>query len=126
MTKKIIFFTDLDAWQESHKLVLLIYQVTKNFPREELFGLSAQLRRAAVSVTSNIAEGFGRISIKEKIQFYYTASASLSEVQNQIIISRDIKYLNLEEFGVIYQLIDKADRLLKGLINSTRRRLTYQ
>ena len=71
MSEKIRNFTDLNAWKESHKLVLEIYRITKNFPREEIFGLTSQMRRAAVSVTSNIAEGFGRYSGKEQVQFFY-------------------------------------------------------
>jgi four helix bundle protein len=70
---KIRFFIDLYAWKEAHKLVLLIYNITKEFPKEELFGLSNQIRRAVVSVTSNIAEGFSRNSYKEKSQFYSMA-----------------------------------------------------
>lgn len=79
---KIRNFTDLNAWKESHKLVLEIYKVTKNFPREEIFGLFSQIKRSAVSITSNIAEGFGRFSKKEQIQFYYISIGSLTEIQN--------------------------------------------
>ena len=89
---KIKTFTDLIAWQESHKLVLLIYEETKKFPKEEIFILTSQMRRAAISITSNIAEGFGRRSYKEKVQFYYLAQSSLTELKNQIITSKDIKY----------------------------------
>jgi four helix bundle protein len=74
--EKIRSFRDLDVWKEGHKLVLEIYKITKNFPKEEMFGLSNQLKRAAVSITSNIAEGFSRKSLKEKIQFYSMAKAS--------------------------------------------------
>ena len=68
--KKLRLFTDLDAWQEGHQLVLLVYRFTKSFPREEAFGLVSQMRRCSASVTSNIAEGFSRQSYKEKLQFY--------------------------------------------------------
>lgn len=64
--KKIVKFTDLDAWQEAHRLVLMIYELTKDFPKEEMFGLTSQMRRAAVSITSNIAEGFSRNYFKRK------------------------------------------------------------
>src|SRR3989344_224377 len=87
--KKIQSFTDLEVWRESHKLVLMVYKFTKNFPKNELFGLTSQLRRAVVSITSNIAEGFSRFSYKEKIQFYSIAFGSLTEVQNQLLISKD-------------------------------------
>jgi len=84
MADKIRHFTDLRAWQEGHTLVLAVYKVTKDFPKEELFGLTNQIRRAVVSVTSNIAEGFTRYSSKEKNQFYFVCLGSLAEVQNQL------------------------------------------
>jgi len=74
---KIEEFTDLIVWQEGHKLVLQIYKITKLFPKEETYSLTDQMRRAAVSVTSNIAEGFGRQGMKEKVQFYFLAKGSL-------------------------------------------------
>lgn len=79
--KKIKSFTDLKAWKEGHKLVLLIYQITKDFPENEIYLLTSQIRRAASSITANIAEGFGRKSYKEKIQFYYKSQGSLNELK---------------------------------------------
>jgi len=76
INKKIKSFTDLDTWKEGHKLVLLIYESTKFFPKEERFALTDQIRRAAVSITSNIAEGFSRQSLREKIQFYSISKGS--------------------------------------------------
>src|SRR3989344_1808308 len=92
--KKIESFKDLIAWQKGHELVLEIYKITKAFPKEEQFGLTNQLRRAAVSLTSNIAEGFSRRSYKEKSQFYSMALGSLTEVQNQLLIAEDIGYIS--------------------------------
>ena len=80
--KKIRSFTDLVAWQEGHKLVLKIYDITKDFPKDELFALNIQMKRCAVSITSNIAEGFSRKSPKEKIQFYAISLGSTTELQN--------------------------------------------
>lgn len=117
--KKIKEFTDLIVWQESHKLILLIYQVTRKFPREEIFGITAQMRRAAVSITSNIAEGFARRSKKEKIQFYYIAKGSLVELESQLFIVRDIKYLEYKDFELIYEQLSSARRLLVAFIKST-------
>ena len=96
--RKITSFTQLDAWKESHTLVLMVYKTTKRFPRDEIFGLVNQMRRAAVSITSYIAEGFSRNSYKEKIQFYSISLGSVTEIQNQLIISRDVKYITNEEF----------------------------
>src|SRR3990167_241538 len=81
---KIQVFTDLNVWREAHKLVLEIYKLTQKFPEGEKFGLTIQLRRAAISITSNIAEGFSRKTDKEKIQFYRMSLGSLMEVQNQL------------------------------------------
>ena len=112
---KIRSFTDLYAWQEGHKLVLQIYRITKEFPRDEMFGLISQMRRAAVSITSNIAEGFSRNTSKDKVQFYSMAHGSLTELQNQLIITRDIKYLNKEEFSKIANQTVTVHKLITGL-----------
>jgi len=117
---KIQSFTDLLVWQESHKLVLMIYQATKNFPKEELFGLTSQLRRAAVSITSNIAEGFSRQGYKEKLQFYYMALGSLTESQNQLLIAKDLNYLEQIEFNKIAKQTISVHKLLNGLIIKTK------
>ncbi len=117
---KITEFTDLTAWKEAHKLVLVIYKVTKNFPEDEKFGLTNQLRRAAVSITSCIAEGFSRNSSKEKCQFYKMSLGSLMEIQNQIIIARDIDYIAEPKFKAVYNQTIVVRRLLYGLIKSAR------
>jgi four helix bundle protein len=118
---KIRSFTDLNAWKESHKLVLLIYKVTKSFPKEEIFGLTSQMRRCAISISSNIAEGFTRKSSKEKIQFYFMAKGSLTELNNQIIIARDIKYLTKDKFQEINDLLIVVHKLINGLIRNLRK-----
>lgn len=117
---KIRDFTDLKAWQEAHKLVISIYGHTKKFPREESFGLTQQIRRAAVSISSNIAEGFSRTSAKEKIQFYRIAHGSLTEVQNQLLISRDVEYLDKSLFQEISICTVTVSKLINGLIKSAR------
>lgn len=81
--KKIKSFTDLDVWRQGHKMVLMIYKITDKLPQREFFGLVNQIRRAAVSITSNIAEGFSRNTKKEKRRFYIIARGSLIEIQNQ-------------------------------------------
>ena len=113
--EKIRSFTDLNAWREGHKLVMMIYGVTKNFPKDELFGLTNQMRRCVVSVTSNIAEGFSRQSSKEKVQFYSMSHGSLTELQNQLIISRDNKYFSKDEFNKIANQTIVVHKLITGL-----------
>jgi len=118
--KKIVKFTDLDAWQESHKLVLMIYEMSKDFPKEEVFGLTSQMRRAVVSITSNIAEGFSRNYFKEKTQFYSMAQGSVTEIQNQLLIARDIKYISNENFNKIAEQTIKAHKIINGLIKKSK------
>jgi len=113
-------FTDLHTWKEGHVFVLMIYRITKSFPREEQFGLVNQLRRAAVSITSNIAEGFTRNSYKEKLQFYATALGSLSEVQNQLLIAKEVGYMDKEPYTSSYTQSVVVSKLLNGLLKKTR------
>jgi four helix bundle protein len=120
MHKKIQEFTDLYAWQEAHKLVLLVYKTTRRFPREELFCLTDQMRRAAISITSNIAEGFGRRGYKEKIQFYYLAHGSLTELKNQILLAHDIDYLSNDNYQTILQQTTTTHKLLRGLLKKSK------
>jgi len=117
---KIKTFTDLKAWKESHNLLLLIYRETKKFPKEEMFCLTSQMRRAALSVTSNIAEGFGRQGLKEKIQFFYLAQGSLTELKNQILASKDIGYINKDILNELALQANASHQLLQGLITKTK------
>lgn len=117
-------FTDLTVWQEAHKLVLLVYRLTEIFPKKETFNLISQMRRCVVSITSNIAEGFNRRSLKEKIQFYTMAQSSLTELQNQLLIARDIGYMPSEVFNRVAELTITVHKLLTGLIKSTKLRAT--
>ncbi len=112
-------FTDLYAWQQGHKLVLVVYKLTKRFPALELYGLSSQMRRAAVSVTSNLAEGFSRHSFSDKKHFYVMAQGSLTELQNQLIIVRDIALIAREEFDSVFSLSIMVHKLLTGLIKAS-------
>jgi four helix bundle protein len=90
----IYSFEKLEAWQEARQLVIWIYKITKDFPVDEKFGLSMQLRRAAVSVVSNLAEGSGRNSMKDKAHFTQVAYSSLLEILNQLIIANDLQLIN--------------------------------
>ena len=117
---KIKNFTDLLVWQKGHKLVLQIYKITKKFPQEERFGLTDQIRRAAVSITSNIAEGFGRIKYNDKAHFYTIALGSIYEVQNQLMIAKDIGYVTENEsVSLLNESVD-ISKMCSGLIKNTR------
>lgn len=118
---KINDFTDLIVWQKAHRLVLLVYKSTRSFPKSEMYALIDQLRRAVVSITSNIAEGFSRHTLKEKIQFYYMASGSLTEVRNQLIIARDLDYITLKTFEELNNLSVEISKMIQGLISSLKK-----
>ena len=117
---KIKSFTDLNAWKEGHRLVLEVYNLSKAFPKDEQFGLTNQIRRAVVSVTSNIAEGFSRMSYREKSQFYSMALGSLTEVQSQLIVARDLFYVSNSEFTTIAEKAITVNKLINGLIKKTK------
>ena len=116
---KIQHFTHLHAWQKNHQLVLEVYKLTKKFPKDELFGLTSQIRRAACSITANIAEGYGRYYYKEKKRFYTIAKGSSSEVQNFLIVAKDLDYINKKEFDKIKIISFEGFKLICGLIHST-------
>ncbi len=122
-TAKIQSFTDLNTWKEGHKLTLAIYKVTKLFPKEEIYSLVDQMRRAAISITSNIAEGFSRQSFKEKVQFYYMSLGSLTELQNQLLVSRDLGYMSNNEFNDIANTTVIVHKLIVGLIRSSKEKI---
>jgi four helix bundle protein len=117
---RIAHFRQLKAWQEAHKLVLMVYQVTKGFPGDERFGLVSQMRRAAVSVPANIAEGFKRRGIQDKIRFYNVAEGSLEETKYFFILSKDLGYIQSNDDLMAQS--DIVGRLLNGLNASTERR----
>ena len=113
-------FTDLTTWKVAHRLVLLVYKMTGNFPVHERFCLVTQMNRAAVSITSNIAEGFGRGSTKEKIQFYTFSRGSLHELENQIILAFDLRYIDDVLYDQSMVVIMDVHRLLNAFIQKTR------
>lgn len=120
MQSKIQNFTDLNAWKKGHELFIMVYQLTNSFPKNELFGFTSQLRRAALSITSNIAEGFGRSSVKEKIQFYYIAHGSVLEVQNQLLAAKDVGLINHNQLNSAWELCVTTQKLMNGLIKSLK------
>lgn len=116
--EKILEFTDLHTWKKGHGLVLEVYKITKKLPDSEKFGICSQANRAAVSITSNIAEGFGRKGNKEKVQFYYIAHGSLTELHNQLLIIRDLGYIDTPTFSSVAEKLLTTKKLLLGLIKS--------
>ena len=98
----------------------MIYKITKQLPKEEQFGLTNQLRRAAVSITSNIAEGFSRQSYKEKAKFYSISLGSLTEVQSQLFVAKDVDYITEEKFKIIAEQTTLVNKLLNGLIKKSK------
>lgn len=114
---KIESYQDLEVWKQTKELVIHIYQVTKSFPKDEQFGLTNQLRRAAVSVPSNIAEGCGRNHFKDSIQFFFISRGGLYEMETQILIAVDLGYVNDSDKKSILEKIKSCKRLLNGFIN---------
>jgi len=119
-TEKIKSFTDLNAWKEGYKLVIMVYKATKQFQKDELFGLTNQIRRAAVSITSNVAEGFSRNTFKDKTNFYAIALGSLTETQNQLLVARDVGYIDNNLFKEIGNQTVVVSKLCNGLLKSNR------
>lgn len=116
----IVKFTDLNAWKEAHKLVLGVYKLTKSFPNDEQFALSNQMRRAAVSVSSNISEGFSRQTAADKLHFYSMAQGSLTEIQNQLFIARDVGYCSNNFMQSLSEQSVIVHKLINGLMKALR------
>ena len=113
---------DLKAWQIGMRLAREVYELTGRFPREETYGLSSQIRRAAVSIPSNIAEGAARTGTKEFLHYLSIARASMSELETQILLAKDLGFIDEEPFTSMLETIDHAFGVLGGLINSLRKR----
>lgn len=111
-------YRDLIAWQKSIALVTDIYKLTAKFPEREKFGLTSQLNRASVSVSANIAEGWGRETSKSFLQFLRTSRASLMEVQTLIEIAKNIELISLEEYRDVISKSDEVSKIIQGLIKS--------
>lgn len=109
-------YADLNVWKKGRELVNFVYTISKTFPKEELFGLTSQIRRSAVSIPSNIAEGSGRYSRKESLHFYYIARGSLYELETQLYVALDQNYLKEDQFSEAKSLTESTKKLLNGLI----------
>lgn len=113
-------FRDLQIWQKAMLLVTQTYQITQHFPKEEIFGLTSQIRKCSISIPSNISEGFGRRSNREFGRFLNIAIGSLFEFQTQIEIAKNIKYLNEQEFNNLYKKGRELEAMLISFTNKNK------
>ena len=113
---KIRNFRDLEVWKKGIEIARHVYETTRTFPREELYGLTSQMRRASVSVPSNVAEGFNRFHNKEYKQFLYVTLGSCAELETQVEISGELKYIDDKEKGILLEKLDHESRMLRNLI----------
>ena len=113
-------FKELLVWQKSINFVTEIYQVTNDFPKDEMYGLTSQIRRASISIPSNIAEGNSRRSVADYLQFLKIARGSCAEVETQLIIAQNLKFLSQEHYLKLNQNIIEISKMLNGLINSLK------
>ena len=109
-------YTDLNVWKEARQFVTEIYSISRTFPKDEQFGLTTQIRRCAISIPSNIAEGCGRNHKKDSIQFFYIARGSLYEAETQLFVSSDLHYITKEDLESILSRLEIVRKLLNGLI----------
>ena len=120
MNKPLQSFKDLIVWQKAYQLTLLIYKETEKFPKSELFGLTSQLRRAAVSIASNIAEGYQRQHGGEYVQFLSIAFGSCAEVETQLLICQDLHYLSESNFSILINCLTEVSKMLYALITKLK------
>lgn len=116
-------YRDIVAWQKSFQLGLLVYKVSNGFPEVEKFGLTSQLRRGVVSISSNIAEGYGRGTTAEYLRFLRIARGSLYEIDTQLQFAMELGYLEQKHYEDVKDAIDESERILAGLIRAIERRL---
>jgi four helix bundle protein len=120
--KKINSVEDLDVFKKSHVLVLQLYKLTQNFPSEEKYGLTSQIRRAAYSIPSNLMEGSNRLGSKEYRQFVGIARGSAAELKYQLLLSKDLGYMPAEKYNEMEKEIIEISRMLMGLANTLGKR----
>jgi four helix bundle protein len=123
---EISSYRDLDVWKQSRQLVKSVYQLTKTFPKDEQFGLTNQLRRAAISVPSNIAEGSGRNHSKDSIQFFFVARGSLYEIETQLILASDLEFISVNQLDQVLEQVIRCKKLINGFINYFQKQTTNQ
>ena len=116
MPGRIKTYRDLDIWKKSIELVKDIYRLTEKFPKQEMYGLVSQMRRAAISIPSNVAEGFRRHHNREYIQFMYMSLGSCAELETQVTIAKELKYLQEETEAILLESLDHICRMISNLI----------
>ena len=119
-----MIFTELDAWKEARILVKMVYTQLASFPKEEIFGLQSQIKRSAISIPSNIAEGSGRNHKKDSLQFFYIARGSAYELETQFYLSFDLDFIDKVTLDQLLNQLEKVRKLLAGLINYYKSQLT--
>lgn len=117
-------YTELEVWKRNRGLVKDIYMLTQGFPKEELYSLTSQIRRAAISIPSNIAEGVAGIQDKETLQFLYIARGSIYEVETQVYLAFDLNYLDKNQLEIILMKIEECRKLLQDFINYYKNKTT--
>jgi four helix bundle protein len=117
-------FAEMPVWEKAHRLALDVYRLTASFPREEVYGLTSQIRRAALSVSGNIAEAYGRFHYLDKNRFYLNARGSLEETKNYVILSRDLGYLRVEDSQALMHDLETIAEELNTLVKTIRLRNT--
>ena len=115
-------FENIIAWQKAHQFVLTVYRTTKSFPIEEVYGLTSQFRRAAVSIEANIAEGYKKLSKADKLRFMNISQGSIEECRDYILLSRDLQYISDNDFTELHNMLEETSKMLylycNGIINN--------
>lgn len=124
MTKEISSYKDLIVWQKSIDLTSKAYELTKKFPREEIYGITSQIRRAASSIPANIAEGSARGYIKEYINFLSIAYGSGAELETFLVIAKELNYLSADEYAKMAEILSEIMRMLNGLLKKLKTKRT--
>jgi four helix bundle protein len=113
-------FRQLKVWEKSHQLALAVYKETKKFPKEELYGLTSQIRRASMSVPTNIAEGCGRNTDKDFARFIQVSMGSASETEYQLILARDLEFISQDSYEKLHNNVEEVKRMLASLLKTLR------
>ena len=118
--EKSFYFENIIAWQKAHAFTIFVYQITKQFPQDELFALTSQFRRAAVSIEANIAEGCKKLSKADKLRFLNISEGSLEECRDYIVLSRDLDYISTDVFEELKELSNQASWFLNAYITGIK------